>query len=136
MLSDYGNMDVMLGEGNSNCIGRELDSLFNVPDRQQDFQSFPNRENSSQKNEIRDIDSRNEPVRESTLMESINMLSGEMNARMSREMETMTDLMHTQISRAFSSAIKERIIPELQNMVEKLPLSQHGVEPCTSTIED
>ena len=136
MLSDYGNMDVMLGEGNSNSIGRELDSLFNVPDRQQDFQSFPNRENSSQENEIRDIDSRNEPVRESTLMESINMLSGEMNARMSREMETMTDLMHTQISRAFSSAISERIIPELQNMVEKLPLSQHGVEPCTSTIED
>ena len=64
MLSDYGNMDVMRGEGNSNSIERELDSLINVPERQQDFQSFPNRENSSQENEIRDIDSRNEPVRE------------------------------------------------------------------------
>ena len=61
------------------------------------------------------------------------MLSGEMNARMSREMETMMDLMHSQISRAISSAISERIIPEIQNMVENLPLSQHGVEPCTST---
>ena len=40
MLSDYGNMDVMLGEGNSNSIERELDSLINVPERQQDLQSF------------------------------------------------------------------------------------------------
>ena len=136
MLSDYGNMDVMLGEGNSNSIERELDSLINVPERQQDFQSFPNRENSSQENEIRDIDSRNEPVRESRLVESINMLSGEMNARMSREMKAMMDLMQSQISRPISSAISERIIPEIQNMAENLPLSQHGVEPCTSTNED
>ena len=91
MLSDYGNMDVMLGEGNSNSIERELDSLINVPEGPQDFQSFPNRDSSSQENEIRDIDSRNEPVKESRLIESINMLSGEMNARMSREMEATTD---------------------------------------------
>ena len=64
------------------------------------------------------------------------MLSGEMNARMPREMEAMMDLMQSQISRAISSAISERIIPEIQNMVEHLPLSQHGVEPCTSTNED
>ena len=85
MLSDYGNMDIMLGDGNSNSIERELDSLINAPDRQQDFQSFPNRENSSQENEIRDIDNRNEPIGEGRLIESINTLSGEMNARMSRE---------------------------------------------------
>ena len=113
-----------------------MDSLIYVPERQQDFQSISNRENSSQENEIRDIDNRNEPVRESRLVESINMLSGEMNARMSREMEAMMDLMQSQISRAISSAISERIIPEIQNMVENLPLSQHGVEPCTSTGED
>ena len=68
MFSDYGNMDVMLGEGNSNSIERELDSLINAPEGPQDFRSFPNRENSSQENEIRDIDSRNEPVRESRLL--------------------------------------------------------------------
>ena len=136
MLSDYGNMDVMLGEGNSNSIERELDSLINAPEGPQDFRSFPNRENSSQENEIRDIDSRNEPVEESRLLESIIILCGEMNARMSREMETMMDLMHSQISSAISSAISERIIPEIQNMVENLPLGQYGVEPCTSTNED
>ena len=136
MLSNCGNMDVMLGEGNSNSIEKELESLINVPERQQDFQSFPSRENSSQENEIRDIDRRNELVRESRLIESINMLSGEMNARMPREMETMKDLMHSQISRVISSAISERIFPEIQNMVENLSLSQHGVEPCTSANED
>ena len=136
MLSDYGNMDVMLGDGNSNSIERDLDALINVPDGRRDYRSFPNRENSSQENEIRDIDSRNEPVRESRLIESINTLSGEINARMSREMETMMDLMQTQITRAISSAISERIIPEIQNMVENLPLGQHGVEPGMSLNED
>ena len=63
-LSDYGNMDVMLGDGISNSIGRELDRLINVPERRQDFQSFSNRDNSSQENEIRDMSNRNEPVRE------------------------------------------------------------------------
>ena len=46
MLSDYGNMDVMLDERNSNYKERELGSLINAPEGQQDFQSFPNRENS------------------------------------------------------------------------------------------
>ena len=124
MLSDYGNMDIMLGDGNSNSIERELDSLINAPDRQQDFQSFPNRENSSQEREIRDIDNRNEPIGENRLKESINTLSGEMNARMSRKMESMMDFMQTQISRAINSAISERIIPEIQNMMGSSTLVQ------------
>ena len=44
MFSDYGNMDIMLSDGNSNSIERELDSLIIVPDKPQDFQSFPKRE--------------------------------------------------------------------------------------------
>ena len=68
MLSDYGNMHVMLGDGNSNSIERELDSLIDVPGGQQNFQRFPNKENSSQENEIRDISNGNEPVREERLI--------------------------------------------------------------------
>ena len=136
MLFDYGNMDIMLGDGNSNSIERELDSLINAPDRQQDFQSFPNRENSSQENEIRDIDSRNEPIGEGRLIESINTLSGEMNARMSREMESMIGIMQTQITRAINSAISERIIPEIQNMMGSSTLVQQGVGPSSSLNED
>ena len=133
MLSDYGSMDVMLGDGNSNCKEKELDSLINAPERQQDFHSFTNRDNSSQENEIRDISNRNEPVREERLIQSINILSGEMNARKSRKIETWMDFMQTQTNRAISCAISERIIPEKQNMVENLPLYRHGVESCTSS---
>ena len=59
-----------------------------------------------------------------------------MKARMSREMEAMMDLMQSQITRAISSAISERIIPEIQNMVENLPLGQHDVELGTSLNEE
>ena len=40
MLSDYGNMDVMLGDGNSNSIERELDSLINAQMGNRTFTSF------------------------------------------------------------------------------------------------
>ena len=75
ILSDYGNMDVLLGDGNSNSIERNLDSLIKVPEGQRDFRSFPKRESSSQENEIRDISNINEPVREERLIESIIALS-------------------------------------------------------------
>ena len=75
----------MLGDGNSNSIERELDIFINGTEGLQDLQTFPNMETSSQENEIRDISNRNEPVREGRLIKVINMLSGEMNARMSRE---------------------------------------------------
>ena len=88
-----------------------------------------------QENEIRDISNRNELVREGRLIKSFNMLSGEMNARMSREMETMMDFMQTQISRAINSAISERILPEIQNMIENSLLAQHGIEPHSSLDE-
>ena len=42
MLSHYVIMDVMLEVGNSNSIERELDNQVNVPEGQQDVQSFPN----------------------------------------------------------------------------------------------
>ena len=136
MLSDYGNMDIMLAGGSSNSIERELNSLNNGPEGRQDLQTFPNRETSSQEIEIKDISNRNEPVREGRLIESNIMLSGEMNARMSREMETMMDFMQTQISRAINSAISEKIIPEKQNMMENSPLAQQGIEPRSSLNED
>ena len=48
----------------------------------------------------------------------------------------MMDIMQTQISRAINSAICERILPQIQNMMEKSPLAQQGIEPCLSLNED
>ena len=50
ILSDYGNMDIILDEGNSNSFERELDNVLNGPESQQDHESVPNRECSSQEN--------------------------------------------------------------------------------------
>ena len=55
-LSDYGSMDVMPGEGYSKSIEEELDSIINGPERQHDFQSLPNRENSPRETEVGDME--------------------------------------------------------------------------------
>ena len=49
ILSEYGNMDIMLGEGNTNYIERELDGIIEGPGGHPDTQSLPNRKNSSQR---------------------------------------------------------------------------------------
>ena len=42
IMPDYGNIDVMLDEGNTNFTERELDCIVNGPEGQQDSQSLPN----------------------------------------------------------------------------------------------
>ena len=69
ILSEYGNMDVML-DGNSNSIGRELDNVINRPDGHQGFETLSNRGSSSheiKKNEIKSTDNRNRPIRQGGL---------------------------------------------------------------------
>ena len=75
ILSEYGYMDIMLREGNASSIERELDSIINGPEGQPDTQSLLIRENSSQENEVIDIDNSNGPVRQEGLSESINILN-------------------------------------------------------------
>ena len=132
ILSQYGNMDVMLDEGNTNSIERELDSLKTCTEGQQDLQSLPNRKNSSPENEIRDIENRNGSIRPEGLSESINILFDEMNERLSRETDSLMDLRPSQINRAKRSAIIDRIILEIQNTMGSLALSRNGPEPCTA----
>ena len=104
----------MLVEGNTNSIENELDSIINRPEGQQELQSLPNREHSSQENETRNIENRNGSIRQEGLSESINILCDEMNARFSLEMDSLMKLMQSQINRAISSAINDRVIPEIQ----------------------
>ena len=59
-----------------------------------------------------------------------------MNDRFSREMDSMMDLMESHINRAISSAINDRVIPELQSILGSLPLNRDGPEPCTTNNED
>ena len=78
---------------------------------------------------MRDIEYRNGSIGQEGLLESINILSNEMNARFSRELDSLMDLLQTQINRAISSAINDRVIPEIQNIMGSLPLNRKGPEP-------
>ena len=59
-----------------------------------------------------------------------------MNARFSWETDSMMDLIQSQINRAISSAINDRVIPEVQSMMGSLPLNGNVPETCTSLNED
>ena len=117
ILFEYDNMDVMLGRDNFNSIERELDEM--TPEGHQDTQSLPNRGSSSQVNEMRVIENRYGSVRQERVSESFKILSDEMNARFSREMDSMMDLMQSEINRAISSDINDRVIPEIQSLIGK-----------------
>ena len=136
ILSEYGNMNIMLGEGNTNSIEKELDSIIDGPEGQQDLQCSPNKENVSHENEIGDIENRISSIRHKGLSESMNIFPDEMNARFSAEMGSLMDLKQSLINRAISSAINSRVSPEIQITIGSLPLNCNGPQPCTSLNED
>ena len=49
--------------------------------------------------------------------------TSEFNMRLSQEMDSMMFMMHNQINRAISTAIAERVIPEIQNIVSSMSSS-------------
>ena len=75
------------------------------------------RSNSSQDNEIRIMtENENDP----SLARDLDMLSGEINLRISQEIIGLINGMNSQIENAISSAISERIIPHMQGVVEAI----------------
>ena len=56
--------------------------------------------------------------------------------RFFQEMDSLMDLMQSQINSAICSAINDTVIPEIQNVIGNLPLNRNGPEPCTSLAED
>ena len=46
--------------------------------------------------------------------------SSEFNLRLSQEMNSMMSMMHSQINRAITTAIAERVIPEIQNIANSI----------------
>ena len=78
---------------------------------------FSNRGNSLQENEIRDYNAENVIARRHIFVESMETFLNEINLRLSQEMDSLVTMMHSQINRAISSAISDRVIPEIQNIM-------------------
>ena len=59
-------------------------------------------------------------MRQNDVSQSFEALSNEFNLRLSQEMDSMMSMMHSQINRAITTAIAERVIPEIQNIANSM----------------
>ena len=62
-------------------------------------------------------------LRQNDVRQSFETLSNEFNLRLSQEMDSMMSMMHSQMNRAITTAIAERVIPENQNIVSSMSSS-------------
>ena len=128
MLSDYDNLDVMLGNENNNPIERELAEAIDQSSAHGDDDT-----NVYHENEFRDYLHENEPLRQNEVRQSFEAFSSEFNLRLSQEMESMMSIMHSQINRAISTAIAERVIPEIQNIANSMSSMGHRDTEASSS---
>ena len=111
MMSDFGNLDVMMGNDNNNPIERELVDAIEQPSVHEDANT-----NTYHRNEYGNLTYENDSVRQNDVRQSFEALSNEFNLRLSQEMDSMMSMTHSQINRAITTAIAQRVIPEIQNI--------------------
>ena len=119
MMSDFENLDVMLGNSN-NPIERELAEAIDQSSTLGDGDT-----NAYQEDEYRNYLHENDLLRQNEVRQSFETFSNEFNLRLSQEMDSMMSMMHSQINRAITTAIAERVIPEIQNIANSMSSTGH-----------
>ena len=120
MMSDFENLDVMLGNGNNNPIERELADAIDQSSTHGDADT-----NMYQGNEYREYLHENNLLRQNEVRQSFETFSNEFNLRLSQEMDSMMSMMHSQINRAITAALAESVIPEIQNIANSMSSTGH-----------
>ena len=128
MMSDFENLDVMLGNSNNNPIERELAEAIDQSSTHGDVDT-----NAYQENEYRDYSHENDLLRQNEVSQSFETFSNEFNLRLSQEMDSMMSMMHSQINRAITTAIAERVIPEIQNIANSMSSTGHRETEASSS---
>ena len=118
MMSDMDNLDVMLGNGSENPIERELTEAIEQSSVRSDSEA-----NLYQRDEYRNFSHENSEYRQNDVRQSFETFSNEFNLRLSQEMDSMMAMVHSQINRAISTAISEKVLPEIQNIVSSMSSS-------------
>ena len=118
MISEIDNLDVMLGNGNENPFERELADAIEQSSTQGDYEA-----NEFHRTDCRNFVQENESFGQNDVKQSFEAFSNEFNLRLSQEMDSMLTMVHSQINRAISTAIAERVIPEIQNIVSSMSSS-------------
>ena len=116
MLSDMDNLDVMIGT--ENPLERELADVIDQSSIHGDIEI-----GSHSRNELGDFIQGNEPHGRNDIRQSFETFSNEFNLRLSQEMDSMMAMVHSQINRAISTAISEKVLPEIQNIVSSMSSS-------------
>ena len=116
---DFENLDVMLGNDN-NPIERELADAIDQSSTDGDADT-----NAYQGSDYRDYLHENDLLRQNEVRQSFEIFSNEFNLRLSQEMDSMMSMMHSQINRAITAAIVERVIPEIQNIANTMSSTGH-----------
>ena len=126
ILSDMDNLDVVIG--NENPLERELAGVIDQSSVHGDMEI-----GSHSRNDFRDFIHENEPHGQNDIRQSFETFSNEFNLRLSQEMDSMMAMVHGQINRAISTAIAEKVIPEIQNIVSSMSSSgNRDTEASTS----
>ena len=120
MMSDFDNLDVMLGNDNNNPIERELADAIKQSSVHEDTNT-----NMYRRNAYDNFAYENDSVRQNDVRQSFEALSNEFNLRLSQEMDSMMSMMHSQINRAITTATVERVIPEIQNIANSMSSTGH-----------
>ena len=106
-------MDVIFENCNVNPIERELSNVIGNSGTPCDSESnLQPRKNDSRENGFGHYLHENIIPRQDRFQETVETFTSEFNMRLSQEIDSM----HSQINRAISTAIAERVIPEIQNI--------------------
>ena len=73
----------------------------------------------------RDFTYENDSLRQNDVRQSFEAFSNDFNLRLSQETESMMSMMHSQINRAISTAIAERVIPKIQIIANSMSFTGH-----------
>ena len=121
MMSDFEKMDVILRNDTVNSIERELSNVLGKSGSHCDNESNKQSgENDSHENDFGHYVHENIIARQDRFQETMKTFTSEYNMRQSLEMDSMMSMMHSQIYRAISATIAERVLPEIQNVVSSM----------------
>ena len=97
MMSDFENMDVMLGNDNANAIERELSNVIGNSKNHCDAESkLQSRENDSHENDFGLFVHEKMIPRQDRFQETMETFTSEFNMRLSQELDSMMSMMHSQ----------------------------------------
>ena len=111
-LSNDNDRDMMLGGINSNYVEKKFEIVLNDSLGQGDTEAILTYKIPSQQIENRNIGCRIETTRSDRHLESMELLSEELNLRLSQVTHSLMNFLQVQITRTINSAINDKMAPK------------------------